>query len=72
MGQPKFSVTDLLLISSLAGTDGPVKLSAGGLWARGGGRFSSSGASVVSTSTVSTGWIWVSVETNNKNREICQ
>lgn len=52
----KFSVCNLVLISLLAGTDGPAVFSAGGLRARGEEGLSSSGTSVV-TATVSTGWI---------------
>ena len=33
--QVKFGVSNLLLTSLLAGTDGPAEFSAGGLWARG-------------------------------------
>lgn len=61
----KFSVSNLLLTSLLAGTDGPAGFSAGGLWARGEEGLSSSGTSVATTSTVSTGWIGVS--DGNKN-----
>lgn len=54
-------VSNLLLTSLLSGTDGPAGVSAGGLWARGEEEgLSSSGASVVTTSSVSTGWIGVS------------
>lgn len=60
MVQWRFSVSNLLLTSLLAGTDGPAELSAGGLWARGEEGLSSSGTSVATTSIVSTGWIGVS------------
>lgn len=60
MVQWKFSVSNLLLTSLLAGTDGPAELSAGGLWARGEEGLSSSGTAVATSSTVSTGWIGVS------------
>lgn len=52
--------SNLFLTSLLAGTDGPAEFSAGGLWARGEEGLSSSGISVVTTSTVSTSWIDVS------------
>ena len=60
VGQGKSSVSDLLLISLLAGTDGPAELSAGGLSARGEESLSSSGTSGVTTSTVSTVWFCIS------------
>lgn len=53
---------DLFLTSPLAGTDGPVELSAGGLWARGEEGLSFSSTSVVTTSTVSSSCIGVSAE----------
>jgi len=60
-----FRVSDLLLISLLAGTDGPAELSAGGLWTRGEEGLSSSVTLVVPISTASTGWTCVS-DGNNK------
>lgn len=62
----QFSVSNLLLTSLLAGTDGPAEFSAVGLWAKGEEGLSSSGISVVTTSTVSTGWICVSAHKKNK------
>lgn len=65
----KFCVSNLLLTSLLAGTDGPAEHSAGGLWARGEECLSSSGTSVVTNSSVSTGCIGVSdVERIKKNK----
>ncbi len=69
MVQRKFSVSNLLLTSLLDGTDGPAEFSAGGLWARGEEGLSSSGTSLATTSTVSTGWIGVS-DGNKKNKII--
>lgn len=60
MVQGRFSVSNLLLTSLLAGTDGPAEFSAGGLWARGEEGLSSSGNSLSTTSAVSIGWIDVS------------
>lgn len=68
-GRRKFSISNLLLTSLLAETDGPAELSAGGLWARGEEGLSSSGISLVTTSTVSTGWICVSGDNNNNNKK---
>lgn len=61
-------LADLFLTSPLAGTDGPVELSAGGLWARGEEGLSFSSTSVVTTSTVSSSCIGVSgVSTEEKS-----
>lgn len=57
---------DLFLTSPLAGTDGPVELSAGGLWARGEEGLSFSSTSVVTTSTVSSSCIGVSGESTEE------
>lgn len=57
---------DLFLTSPLAGTDGPVELSAGGLWARGEEGPSFSSTSVVTTSTVSSSCIGVSGESTEE------
>lgn len=63
--------SNLFWTSPLAGTDGPAGFSAGGLWARGEEGLSSSGTSVVTTSTVSTCWIGVS-DGNTKKRRVSQ
>lgn len=62
--------SNLFLTSLLAGTDGPAEFSAGGLWARGEEGLSSSGTSVVTTSTVSTRWIGVSDGNKKKDQLI--